>query len=58
MNISFKNLFRKRKQEEPEQGTTSVYYDRTMIDETKANWRLIIGQRSNRQIVFNLQDNY
>lgn len=54
MKISFKNLFRKRKELEESVTSGSLYYDRTMIDETKANWRLIIGQRSNRQIIFNL----
>ena len=48
MGIKFKNPFRKQKQNK---GTikeqTTLYYDRTAIDATGANWRLIIGTRSN-----------
>lgn len=46
MGFSFKNLFKKDK-EENINATTTGYYDRTAIDETGANWRVIIGQRSN-----------
>lgn len=52
MGFNFKNLFRKNKDEVIK--TTSGYYDRTEIDSTDANWRVIIGQRSNRQELFNL----
>lgn len=48
MGIKFRNPFRKQKQNK---GTikeqTTLYYDRSAIDATKANWRLIIGTRSN-----------
>ena len=49
MGFSFKNLFRKEKNDEVgiinEQKT--LYYDRTKIDETGAAYRIIIGTRSN-----------
>lgn len=46
MSFKFINPFRKRKDEETI-NQAGIYYDRTAIDETGANWRLIIGQRSN-----------
>lgn len=55
MSIKFKNPFRKKGLNKGEvKKTTTEYYDRTKIDETGAQWRLIIGQRSNRQIIFSL----
>lgn len=53
MGFNFKNLFRKR-EDDGIKAVTSDYYDRTEIDSTGANWRIIIGQRSNRQELFNL----
>lgn len=53
MGFNFKNLFRKR-DDSNVKATTESYYDRTEIDSTGANWRIIIGQRSNRQELFNL----
>ena len=48
MGIKFKNPFRKKNQNKGKvKEQTTEYYDRTQIDETGANWRLIIGQRSN-----------
>ena len=52
MKIKFRNPFRKR---EDKKGETAgikplqQYYDRTEIDKTNTAYRLIIGQRSNRQ---------
>lgn len=46
MGFKFINPFRKRKDEETI-NQAGIYYDRTAIDKTGANWRLIIGQRSN-----------
>lgn len=55
MSIKFKNPFRKKSLNKGKiKQTTTEYYDRTQIDETGANWRLIIGQRSNRQVLLNL----
>ena len=55
MSIKFKNPFRKKSLNKGKvKTTTTEYYDRTQIDETGANWRLIIGQRSNRQVLLNL----
>ena len=50
MKVKFRNLFRKREEQQGE--TVDVkplqqYYDRTAIDATEAPYRLIIGQRSN-----------
>ena len=48
MGFKFKNPFRKNNQAKGTiKETTTEYYDRTEIDKTGANWRLIIGQRSN-----------
>lgn len=47
MALKFKNLFRKEKEEKKLNQEKRQYYDRTKIDETGANWRLIVGQRSN-----------
>ena len=48
MGFKFKNHFRKKNQNKGKvKEQTTEYYDRTQIDETGANWRLIIGQRSN-----------
>lgn len=47
MKISFKNLFRKQKEEPVINKPTTQYYDRTEIDQTGATYRMIIGQRSN-----------
>lgn len=52
MKFQFKNPFRKRENKKGE--TTDVkpieqYYNRDGIDATNAPYRLIIGQRSNRQ---------
>lgn len=48
MGIKFRNPFRKQKQNKGKiKEQTTLYYDRTQIDETGANWRLIIGTRSN-----------
>lgn len=46
MAFKFKNLFRKR-EDDGIRNITEDYYDRTAIDETGANWRIIIGTRSN-----------
>lgn len=46
MGFNFKNLFRKR-EDNGIKAITSDFYDRTEIDQTGANWRIIIGQRSN-----------
>lgn len=46
MGFNFKNLFRKNDNTEIVK-TVSGFYDRTEIDATDANWRIIIGQRSN-----------
>ena len=53
MGFNFKNLFRKNDNTEIVK-TVSGFYDRTEIDSTGANWRVIIGQRSNRQKLLNL----
>lgn len=47
MALKFKNPFRKPKDLTPVKEATTDYYDRTDIDATGAQWRLIIGQRSN-----------
>lgn len=47
MAFNFKNLFRKSKDPTPIKQATTDFYDRTDIDATGAQWRLIIGQRSN-----------
>lgn len=47
MKISFKNLFRKQKEEPVINKPATQYYDRTEIDATNATYRMIIGQRSN-----------
>jgi len=57
MKFKWKNLFKK---EETNQSTPekelNQYYDRTAIDETNASYRLIIGQRSNRQDIQRSKD--
>lgn len=59
MKFKWKNLFKK---EVAPQDTTSkeleLYYDRTAIDETNASYRLIIGQRSNRQDIQCIENNF
>ena len=48
MGFKFTNPFRKKDQNKGQvKEATGGYYDRTKIDETGAQWRLIIGQRSN-----------
>lgn len=47
MGFIFKNPFRKRRDSAEDKVATTEYYDRTAIDETGANYRLIVGQRSN-----------
>lgn len=47
MAFTFKNPFRKQKNLEPIKQMTTAYYDRSEIDATNAQWRIIIGQRSN-----------
>lgn len=58
MKFEWKNLFKK---EETNQSTSekelNQYYDRTKIDETNASYRLIIGQRSNRQDIQCIENN-
>lgn len=54
----FKNPFKKEKvNKEPEKKPLEQYYDRTAIDETNASYRLIIGQRSNRQDILGSKNN-
>ena len=61
MKFQFKNPFRKR---ESKKGETSEikpieqYYNRDAIDATNAAYRLIIGQRSNRQNLFSLKNHH
>ena len=47
MGFKFINLFRKRATELTDQIQKTQYYDRTEIDKTGAQWRLIVGTRSN-----------
>lgn len=47
MGFKFKNLFRKKQNELKDQVQKTDYYDRTAIDATGANYRLIVGTRSN-----------
>ena len=59
MKFEWKNLFKK---EETNQSASekelNQYYDRTKIDETNASYRLIIGQRSNRQDIQCIENNF
>lgn len=58
VKLSLKNLWRnrfKRDEEVQEEKELLDYYDITPIDETNAVYRLIIGQRSNRQDIQRLQ---
>lgn len=58
MKFKWKNLFKKEEtnQSAPER-ELNQYYDRTAIDETNASYRLIIGQRSNRQDIQRFENN-
>lgn len=48
MGIKFVNPFRKKNQNKGiVKEATTEYYDRTQIDATGAQWRIIMGQRSN-----------
>lgn len=47
MKFKFKNPFRKKQNELQDQVQETDYYDRTAIDATGANYRLIVGTRSN-----------
>lgn len=47
MALKFKNPFRKKEKKLLNNKEQVQYYDRTKIDETEANYRLIVGQRSN-----------
>lgn len=59
MKFEWKNLFKKEEtnQSAPEK-ELNQYYDRTKIDETNASYRLIIGQRSNRQDIQCIENNF
>lgn len=59
MKFKWKNLFKKEEtnQSAPEK-ELELYYDRSAIDETNASYRLIIGQRSNRQDIQRSENNF
>lgn len=60
MKFKWKNLFKKEvaPQDVASEKELNQYYDRTKIDETNASYRLIIGQRSNRQDIQCIENNF
>lgn len=60
MKFKWKNLFKKEvaPQDVAPEKELNLYYDRTKIDETNASYRLIIGQRSNRQDIQCIENNF
>lgn len=53
--VKFENPFRKNKDKStPKKTVLEKYYNIKPIDDTNAVYRLIIGQRSNRQDLFSM----